>query len=182
MRLNLVGLNQNQLITDSNLLLNSLSGGIPITIIKKTLILQNQILVEMKKAQKILQMSTFWILWSSDKKRPLPPVYNLQRASEDRTKTFKNVVTILPLPFLRNWIFISIIYVNFTNIYLNREWIHYIETDFPHNFKLFLWWFKYVPWLELIKTLVLELLEWEHDLRNNLGKLVWKTWKMVEYV
>lgn len=59
MRLNLVGLNQNQLITDSNLLLNSLSGGIPITIIKKTLILQNQILVEMKKAQKILQMSTF---------------------------------------------------------------------------------------------------------------------------
>lgn len=59
MRLNLVGLNQNQLITDSNLLLHSLSGGIPITIIKKTLILQNQILVEMKKAQKILQMSTF---------------------------------------------------------------------------------------------------------------------------
>ena len=59
MRLDLVGLNQNQLITDSNLLLNSLSGGIPITIIKKTLILQNQILLEMKKGQKILQMSTF---------------------------------------------------------------------------------------------------------------------------
>ena len=50
MRVGLVGLNQNQVITDFNLWLSSLSGGIQISIIKKILILQNQILMEMIKA------------------------------------------------------------------------------------------------------------------------------------
>ena len=52
MRVGLVSLNQNQLITDFNLRLSSLSGGIQISVIKKILILQNQILMEMIKALK----------------------------------------------------------------------------------------------------------------------------------
>ena len=59
MRVGLVGLNQNQVITDFNLWLSSLSGGIQISIIKKILILQNQILMEMIKALK----NCMWLLF-----------------------------------------------------------------------------------------------------------------------